>query len=379
MLMETTLRGCRSLIPIIDFLTQIRAELRYDEERSWLHMIATIPKIRSKLAWMWLDGKNAPKDFDWTLPRTPHRGTPFGTAGFPALANLARLELSDIHFTQFSDLVVLLRHFSSPKAISLRGVTWDKTDVPLYWSLRPVYNKRPTRIKYISVQGGTSNTLAATAAHALSSRLPVQTLPPHERLQVQQLFQTLHPDLHRVQFISPFPSELLGRMLITCSHPEPDTTPQVIAALLIMPHMDSERESHRAVLHSFLGSVINFPRLRAVAVAYYGVPDEGLFSLATVVASISQLRPDIICRVLHRRDHTFPEAKEWVELEWRINEPTGHVWTCDEVEDKEHSHGSDSCQAAVLGRAMSSAVEEHMRKTRFTPYAEIQAAASARG
>ncbi|KAI0339028.1 hypothetical protein BDW22DRAFT_1361925 [Trametopsis cervina] len=290
----------------------------------------------------------------------PHRGTPFGTAGFPALANLTQLRLSRLHFARFSDLVML-------------------TDVPLHWPPRSVHRKCNTGIKSIFLTNCTDNPLGAIAAHTLDARLPVQTLTSHERLQVQHLFQALRADGPRVLEIrlvpAPFLSERLGNLLLTCSHPELYTKPQVIGALLVLPLMKGRRKPKIDALHNFLESIIAFPGLRAIGVAYEGVPDEHFFSLSKGVDFISQLRPDVICRALCLRPQNAPKHKEWVEYEWLTNEPTGRVWKCDKKEDKEHSHAYTACGDALFARAMTSAVEEHMRKTHFAPYAETQVVA----
>ncbi|KAI0339030.1 hypothetical protein BDW22DRAFT_624582 [Trametopsis cervina] len=326
MLMETTLRSCPRLTPVIDLVTQIRAHLQYVEP-SWLHMLTTIPKIRSKLTHVELDGIYMTKGIDRTLLRTPHWGTPFSTASSSPLAHLTEIWLHHIHFDQFSDLARLLRHFVFPNSISMDKLTWGKTDVPLHWPPRSVHGKRSTGIKYISIKDCTDDTLAAIAIHALDARLPIQTLLPHEQLQVQELSQAMHKDLDRrlntCPVLAPFPSELLGRLLITCSCPEPHKKTQVVGALLILPKTGDIRRFERTALSGFLDSVIKFPGLRAIGVAYFGSPDEPFFSLPEVSASVSGLRPDVVCRLLHSRGQYASELPVWIELEWATKKPTG--------------------------------------------------------
>ncbi|KAI0339022.1 hypothetical protein BDW22DRAFT_623033 [Trametopsis cervina] len=375
-LVETTLRGCPRLTPLIDLLTEIRAGPNVDDEQSWLYMLASIPSIRTKLKHAMLYGGDDPKSFGWRFLRMPHRGTPFGTAGFPPLTHLTALVLFRIHFGQFSELVMLLRHFASPDHISISGVTWDKTDVPMPWPPRSVYSKRSTGIRRMDVHGCTDNTLVAMAAHALDARLPVQTLPGHEWLQVQQLSQVLHANqlnpLYTYPVGVPIPFERLGRLLIACSQPVPSSEPQVIGALLLLTHRDDDQHQV-TTLHDFLLSVIHFSGLRAVGVAYNGDHNKLLSLLAEVSASVPQLPSDIIFRLICPRDHTALEPQGWFELEWLTKEATGQVWKCDKGGDKEHSHSAEDCGHVVFARAMSSAVEEHIRNHRFTAYAETLA------
>ncbi|KAI0339040.1 hypothetical protein BDW22DRAFT_1361946 [Trametopsis cervina] len=374
MLRETTLKGCPRLTPVIDLLPQLRVVPIFGDGRSWLHMVGTITKIRSKLTVLELDGENAPDGFDWTLSRTPHRGTPFGTAGFPALANLARLELSNIHFAQFSDLVTVFRHFASPENVEINRVTWDKTDVPLHWPPRAVRSKRITGIKCIDIGNCTDNTLVAMAAHALDPRLPIQTLPEYDRLRLQQLSQALPPREEDRRFIvlvpELFPSEGFGPLHVTCSPAAPPIFPHVVSVLLLLTHWD-DHQDQVAALHEFLQTVIHFTRLRAIGIEYDGVRSQLVTLLAGISHLAAQLPPDVIRRVLCPQDRNASEPPEWIELDWLTTEPTGQVWKCDKQEDEDHSHGDDACEDTVLARAMSSAVEEHMRKNPFAPYAAI--------
>ncbi|KAI0339041.1 hypothetical protein BDW22DRAFT_1361950 [Trametopsis cervina] len=370
MLIETKLRGCPRLTPVIDLLTGIHAKLTFHEERSWLHTFLTaIPDIRSKLTEVTLIGFGPSTSIPLT---TPHWGTPFSTAGLPPLAHLASLDLSHLHFDQFSDLLRLLRHFSCPKDINMSDLTWDKTDIPLHWPPQSIHSKHSTGTMCIYANRCTDNTLAAIAAHALDARLPLRKLPPHEQLQVQQLYQALPQSvgemLNARVIPASFPSQRFGDLLVTCSHPGPHTTAQVLGVLLVLKDSD---ESRIDTLRNFLKLVINFPGLRAIGVAYHGETREDPFSLAEAVASISHVRPDVMWRVLYSRDRrSF--VKSWIERDHRTNEPTGQVWECDKEKDEEHSYCSSDCSDTLWAMAMSSAVEEHMRKNGSTPYPETQ-------
>ncbi|KAI0339025.1 hypothetical protein BDW22DRAFT_1361921 [Trametopsis cervina] len=395
MLIETKLRGCPRLTPVIDLLPGIHAELTFDEERSWLHTFLTaIPEIRSKLKKVTLSGSGSFKPIPL---KTPHWGTPFSTAGLPPLAHLASLSLHNLHFDQFSDLLRLLRHFSCPKYIRMTSLRWDKTDIPLHWPPKSIHSKNSTGAMRRYVCTCTDNTLAAIAAHALDAWLPVRTLPPHEQLQVQQLYQALPQIGGDVLYADPvpasFPSQRFGNLLVTCSHPGPHTTPQVVGVLLLL---EGSYISGADDLRDFLKLVINFPGLRALGVASYGGnKNRPSLSLANARASISHIRPDVIWRVLYYEDLRI-NHKKWIELDSLTREPTGmpsapsctqvagsdmltctvplgQVWECDKEEDAEHTHGYGDCDEVVFARAMSSAVEEHMRKNGSAPYLETQA------
>ncbi|KAI0339032.1 hypothetical protein BDW22DRAFT_1487128 [Trametopsis cervina] len=332
-------------------------------------MLTTIPKIRSKLEDVRLQGTDIPEDFNRRLLRTPFWGTPFGAASFPALAHLKHLQLSHIHFTHFSDLALLLRHFHQPERVELDVLTWDETDVPPHWAPRFVYSTRGARIKQLSVQYCTDDTLVVKAAHALDPRLPVQKLSERERSRVLQLTQALYAPESRdsALSISPlpsvFPCEQLGSLHVTCSQPEPHREPQVIGALLFLSYRWTLHHSGTA-LRRFFKSIIRFPGLRAICIVFTNSSD---YLRSTIQDS---LRPDLICRFLSISNHSKPQ--NWIEHDWRTKTLTGRIWKCDKRNDKSHHHTwCGDCDKAVLAKMMSSAVEEHMHEYPLVPHADM--------